>query len=111
MNLFAQPLVRIGLILLALLAIVVGIKWCDSSRDRAAQAKLDSRSATATAATARDAARTVIARGEADMALDEVVAATVDQIEAETDAKVSGATARNAICSMPAYASDVGCKR
>lgn len=101
-----SALITAGIVIL--IALVVIMLWPEGN-DKAAQGAQDSRSGTATAETAKDAAATVIAGAERDASVDYLVADTVVQIGATTDSVASGQIARDAICSFPEYSNDPSC--
>jgi uncharacterized alpha/beta hydrolase family protein len=88
----------IGVIIL--LIVIVSIKSCQGSRQKAAQGQQDTRTATATQETAIDAAQTVIERSDKDATLDQLVTETQKEIANATDSKISRTAAANAICGM-----------
>jgi len=90
--------VIIGVIIL--LVLIVSVKSCTGGRQKAAQGQQDTRTATATQETAIDAAQTVIERSEKDATVDELVAATVKEMDNAKDPKASADSARRAICSI-----------
>jgi len=92
-------------ILLAILGFLLWFTWDDT-----AQPKQDARSAEATAETAMDAAQTVIDRSQGDRSIDELVKETSEAIENETDPKVAGDLARDAICRLLHDSNDPACK-
>lgn len=104
-----RPLyVKIIVGLAIILAIVVLLLW--SKWDDTAQPKQDARSAEATAETAMDAAQTVIDRSQGDRSIDQLVKETSEAIENETDPKVAGDLARDAICRLLHDSNDPACK-
>jgi hypothetical protein len=92
-------------VLLAIVGLLLWSKW-----DDAEQPKQEARSAKASAETAMDAARTVIDRSQGDRSIDELVKETSEAIENETDPKVAGDLARDAICRLLDNGSDPACK-
>lgn len=103
----AFRLIAIGTVFLIVL---IAVTQCSGQRQKAAQAGQDARSATATAETAKDAARTVIDRSEADASIDDLVAETTKEIENAETPEAAGNAARAAICRMPNYSADPACK-
>lgn len=79
---------------------LVAMKSCTGSQQKAAQATQDARSATATAETAQDAARVVVERSASDMSVDELVRQTTKEMDNAEDPKASAAAARRAICDI-----------
>ena len=91
--------------LIVILALIVR----DCQAGRAVQVKQDIRSASAAAQTAQAAAVTVTGRAAADASIDQLVNATILEVENATDTKISGSAARAAICRMPDYRNDPAC--
>lgn len=96
-----------GLALVAF-ALFMAWNWWDN-RNAGAQGKQDSRSAAALAATAQDAAATVIAQAEKEATVDDLVAAAIEEIDNAPTDQAADAAARAAICGMPEYRDDPGC--
>jgi hypothetical protein len=92
-------------IILAIVGLLLWFTW-----DNSAQPKQDARSAEATAETAIDAAQTVIGRSHVDRSIDQLVNETSEAIENETDPKVAGDLARDAICRLLHDSNDPACK-
>jgi type II secretory pathway pseudopilin PulG len=92
-------------IILAIVGLLLWFTW-----DNSAQPKQDARSAEATAETAIDAAQTVIDRSHVDRSIDQLVNETSEAIENETDPKVAGDLARDAICRLLHDSNDPACK-
>jgi|GEM_PF-2543045 len=99
------------LIMAAILVAVVllSVKSCSDGRKAGEQGKQAGREAVAATETAKDVAATVIANAEENASLDDLVAETQREIENATDAKVSGAAARAAICRMHDNPKPSGC--
>jgi hypothetical protein len=107
-KIFASTAGRIIVGLAIILAIVGFLLWF--TWDNSAQPKQDARSAEATAETAIDAAQTVIDRSQGDRSIDQLVNETSEAIENETDPKVAGDLARDAICRLLHDSNDPACK-
>lgn len=82
------------------LVVLISIKSCTGSRQKAAQAQQDVRVGEATTATAIEAANVVIANAEENATVDELVAATVKEMDSAETPKASAASARRAICDI-----------
>ena len=103
-----RTMIIIGVALL--IGAVLLVRSCADDRQEAEQSRQDSRSSTALAETAKDAAATVIARAEDETSVDELVAATIEEIENAPSDKAAGDAARAAICRMPDYRDDPACR-
>ena len=110
LDLFPQAHARLRFFPYVALAIfaVAAVLWF--TWDDTAQPKQDARSAEATAETAMDAAQTVIDRSQGDRSIDQLVKETSEAIENETDPKVAGDLARDAICRLLHNSNDPACK-
>lgn len=93
-----------------LLGAFLFIRSCSDGRQAAEQGKQDSRSSEALAETAKDAAATVIAQAEDEASVDDLVAATIEEIDNAPTEQAAGDAARAAICRMPDYRDDPACR-
>lgn len=94
-------------LVVALLAVLLfwWLSWDDT-----AQPKQDARSANATAETAMETAQVVIDRSQGERSIDDLVAETSKAIENETDPKIAGDLARDAICKLLHDSNDPACQ-
>lgn len=95
---------------LIVLLVLVVLRSCSDGRHEAAQVKQDVRSSAALAETAREAAATVIDQAAEEASVDELVAATIEEIENAPTDQAAGAAARHAICRLPEYRADPACR-
>lgn len=95
--------------LLTLLVAVLVLTW-RAGRDDAAQGRQDSRSSAALAETAQDAAATVIEQAADEATVDQLVAATMEEIDNAPSDEAAGAAARAAVCRLPEYRADPACR-
>lgn len=114
---FGQPILRIALFAVAILAVValISMKMCSSGRQEAEQAKQDSRTATAYTEAAKDAVATIEARSGEEAELKEVVAeAAKDIANAEGSDQAIPPAARDAAlrgaCRLPNYRNEPACR-
>ena len=109
---FSSISATVRLVILAVLAVaIIATVWtCTHRGQKAAQGAQDARSSKAMAETAKDAAETVVARSEADADIDELVTETAKEIDNAPSDEAAGIAARAAICRMPSYRDDPGCR-
>lgn len=103
----------IGLVIVSV--IVLTVATCSGRGKEAAQAKQDSKTASATTEAAKDAVAAVVERAEADASINEIVTeAAKDIANAEGSDQAIPPAARNAAlraaCRLLSYAHDPACK-
>ena len=107
---FGRRIIQLSLIVLVVLALVIAVRSCSGNHQKAEQGKQDSRSAAATAETAKDAAKTVIDQAREEASIDDLVDQTQKEIDDAKDEKDSRRAAVRAICSLPEYRDHASCK-
>ena len=107
---FGRRIIQLSLIVLVVLALVIAVRSCSGNHQKAEQGKQDSRSAAATAETAKDAAKTVIDQAREEASIDDLVDQTQKEIDDAKDEKDSRRAAVRAICGLPEYRDHASCK-